>query len=263
MKKLTLLILHFTCGSVIPQISPLSIQQPQAADLADTQQSTNIVSSTYVTPQFTSISDIPVSALSPESQVSDTYLRKGCDKIYAENVASILTQFKALATAKELEEFKQFMLAVKLHSDLGFKLRAFEKNTILDILAVLRVPITKYSACRTRIGSNLGYSMLTPSPTKRELLPCETTYAKNVQVVLDTFRGQISPKKIKAYQDFMITLKYFEDLVFQIQSFEKRAKSIYEGRNITLHKLRLPLRNYDTCRDSIIRREQQQRTLAS
>ena len=221
-------------------------------------QSTEIVESTYVTPKFTQIDAIPVSSLSPNKSVSDSLLRKGCDKIYAENVESILTQFKKIASDKERKTFKEFMMALKLHSDLGFKLRTFEKNTIVDIRAVLRTPITKYSQCRTRVESNLGYNMITPGPTKKVLLPCDATYARHVQDVVDTFRGQVSNKKLKEYRDYMITLKYYEDLVFQISEFEKTAKSVYEGNNLTLNKLRLPLRDYDTCRDAIIRREMQQ-----
>lgn len=227
------------------------------------QVSTEIVSSTFVTPKFTQLDAIPVASITPDKEVSDALLRKGCTQIYTTNVNSILTQFTLLASPQELEEYKQFMLTLKLHSDLGFKLREFEKNLISDVRAVLRTPITKYSSCRTRIESNAGYTMQTPGPKERVLLPCETTYANHVQEVLDTFRGQVSPVTLKKYQDFMIALKYFEDLVFQIQEFEKASKNIFEGRNLTLNKLRLPLRDYETCRDAIIRREQQQRTLST
>lgn len=231
------------------------LQQPYIS----TQPSTEIVESTYVTPKFTEIDALPVASLTPNEGVSDSLLRKGCDKLYAENVESILTQFKGITTDKERETFKEFMLTLKLHSDLGFKLRAFEKNTIVDIRAVLRTPITKYSQCRTRIESNLGYNMITPGPSKRALLPCEATYARHVQDVLDTFRGQVSDETLKQYRDFMITLKYYEDLVFKINEFEKTARNVYEGNNITLNKLRLPLRDYDTCRDALIRRDMQKR----
>ena len=225
--------------------------------------STEIVQSTYVTPKFTEIDALPIASLTTGDRASDTLLRKGCDKIYAENVTSILTQFKGITTTKTREEFKHFMLALKLHSDLGFKLRTFEKKTITDIIAVLRTPLTKYSQCRTRVESNAGYDMITPNPTQRVLLPCETTYAKNLQVVLATFRGQVSNETLSQYRDFMITLKYFEDLVFQINEFEKRAYDEFEGNNLTLNKLRLPLRDYNTCRDGIIRRKMQERSTRS
>ncbi len=222
-------------------------------------ESTEIVESTYVTPKFTQLDAIPVASITPDGKVSDTLLRKGCDAIYAENVESILTQFKGITTDTQREEFKQFMLALKIHNDLGFILRTFEKSIITDVLVVLRTPITKYSRCRTRIESNLGYDMITPGPTQKVLRPCETTYAKHVQVVLDTFRGQIKDETVKQYRDFMITLKYFEDLVFQINEFEKRAFDEFEGNNLTLNKLRLPLRDYEKCRDAIIRRQMQER----
>ncbi len=222
-----------------------------------------IVESTYVTPKFTEIDALPVSSISPDQDVSDALLRKGCTQLYRENVTNILTQFSGFTSPEERKEFKQFMLALKLHSDLGFKLREFEKNTITDVIAVLRTPLTKYSSCRTKVESNLGYSIQTPGPSKQVLLPCETTYAKHVQVVLDTFRGQVDDETLQRYRDFMISLKYFEDLVFEIHEFEKKAKNIYEGLNRTLNKLRLPLRDYETCRDAIIRREMQQQYLRS
>jgi hypothetical protein len=99
--------------------------------------------------------------------------------------------------------------------------------------------------------------MQTIAPSSRVLLPCETTYAKQVQEVLDSFK-KYPEKTLKQYHDFMIALKYFEDLVFDIQEFEKRGKDVHEARNLTLNKLRAPLRNYEVCRDAIIRRNMEQ-----
>ncbi len=264
MKKLFLILIPFAVyAQDTPVVTSAIRVLPDAATLADDKASTEIVESTFVTPKFTEIDAIPVTSISPDQKVSDALLRKGCTQIFTENMNSILTQFSTIASEKDRKTFKQFMLATKLHSDLGFKLRTFEKNTITDVIAVLRTPITKYSACRTRVESNLGYNMITPGPTKKVLLPCETTYAKHVQVVVDTFRGQVDEETLQQYRDFMITLKYFEDLVFQITEFEKRAKNDYEGLNLTLNKLRLPTRQYDTCRDAIIRRKMQQRYLKS
>ncbi len=190
---------------------------------------------------------LPSFIYAPLELPTSAFLRKGCDKLYTDDISNILTQFLKVSTKPQRKEYKEFMLRIKLHSDLGFKVNAFEKATTADIRARLRYPLTNYSACRSRISVNKAIDFQTPGPSKALLLPCETTYAVHVQNVVNDFKRMVSPETLKKYEEFMILLKHYEDLGFEITEFEKKTA------NVTTSRLRMPLVKYNTCRDSIIR----------
>ena len=192
----------------------------------------------------------------PFSRLADTttpLLRKGCDEIYTEEVQKILDAFSRLLegrpTKEKLKEYKEFMLTIKLHSDIGFKLRPFEMSITAETRNPLRTPITKYSTCRTRLTTNKGYGMQTVAPPISVIKPCETTYAVQMQEVLNVFKKETKApsETLKKYKDYMILLKYYEDLSYNIREFEKKTSNIITAR------LRQPLHIYNTCRDGIIR----------
>ena len=139
------------------------------------------------------------------------------------------------------------MLVLKMYVDLGFKLSAFEQALTADIRAPLRTPLTKYSRCRTKVAANHGHDFQTVGPSKELLRPCEMAYAVHVQNALNLLRGLVSDETLQHFEDYMINLKTYQNLDFQIHEFEKKTN------NVVLSRLRLPLREYDTCRDTLIR----------
>lgn len=181
------------------------------------------------------------------SQVEQAFLRKGCDELYAEDVQKILTQFTKIATEQQLKEYKEFMLAIKLRSDLQFKLTPFEYAIIDDIRAVLRTPLTNYTACRSQVGVAFAYDFQTINPSKRVLTPCETTFAAQMQDVLDSLRFRVSSDMLEKSKNFMMLLKYYEDLGFLLAEFERKTHYATRAR------LREPWAKYNTCRDSLVR----------
>lgn len=181
------------------------------------------------------------------ARISDSQLRKGSDEIYATDVQSILEQFSGLAPQEELKEYKEFMNMIKLHADLEFKITPFEAALTSVGRATLRTPLQRYSECRTSYSSELGPGFQTVGPTKKQIAPCETTYAVLTERVLQAMKKNASPQVLKEFEEFMILLKYADDLAFKIGEFEKKTP------NVTTSRLRLPLVKYLTNRDSIIR----------
>lgn len=139
------------------------------------------------------------------------------------------------------------MLAIKLRSDLQFKLTPFEYSIIDDIRALLRTPLTNYTSCRSQVGVAFAYDFQTVNPSKRVLTPCETTFAAQMQDVLNSLKYRVSSDMLKRAEDFMLLLKYYEDLGFLLAEFER--KTHYANRA----RLREPWVKYNTCRDSLVR----------
>jgi len=183
-------------------------------------------------------------ALLPAQAHTQTMLRKGCDALYTEQIENILTQFMGVATPDELKEYKQFMLAVKLRNDLLFKITPIETKMLSNTRALLRQPLTNYTACRSHAGVAFGYDTQTVNPSKRVLEKKKKTYAALMQQTLN--RLQVSPAKYTEYQAFMLLLKYYEDLGSTISEFERKT------RYATRARLREPLVKYITCRDTLI-----------
>lgn len=176
----------------------------------------------------------------------DSNLRKGCDALYAEHIDSILIQFKGVATQGQLKDYKKFMLAIKLRNDMLFKITPFEQSLKSEDLAVLRAPLTNYTACRSQVGVAFGYDYQTANPSKKVLAPCETSYAAHMQNTLNAMKNGATPATLKRFEDFMLFLKYYADLGFVVKEFER--KTAYEVRT----RLREPLVRYITCRDSLL-----------
>jgi len=178
-----------------------------------------------------------------------TVLRLDCNKIYASNTQKILAQFKPLISSQDLNEYETFMLTNKLHSDLSFKLIPFERAITADIRAQLRTPLTNYTTCLMRVSNVQGNSIQTKSPTRDELSMCDATYAREMQEVLSSLAHKTKPSELLSYKEYMILLKHFEGLAFLSGEFEKKTN------NVTTSRLRLPIHEYNTCRDSLVRRE--------
>lgn len=178
-------------------------------------------------------------------------LRKGCDLIYADNVSFILSSMRSVTTnppsEADLKEYEAFMNATKMYNDLGLKLQAFEQQLTADIRDILRKPLTEYSRCYTKRATNVGVSFQTIGPSAALLAPCDGAYAVHMQEALNMLRGLVSEQELKYFEDYMINLKTYQDLDFQIKEFEKKT----DGR--VMSRLRMPLQKYDTCRDSLIR----------
>ncbi len=178
-------------------------------------------------------------------------LRKGCDAIYTEDIEHILTQFMHNSTPNERKDYKKFMLLIKLRNDLLFKLTAFEQTIKSEERALLRTPLTNYTACRSHVGVAFGYEFQTANPSKKVLSPCETSYAAQMQQVLNSVRKLVSKRTLKRYESFMLMLKYYEDLGAMLNEFERKT-------NYTIRtRLREPLVKYLNCRNSLILRHVQ------
>ncbi len=182
-----------------------------------------------------------------QAQVTKSKLKKGCNALYTENVQTKLDQFKPQTTKEDLKEYRSFMIATKLHSDLGFMLRPFEEILTSTQRVALRTPLQRYSTCRTVLASGVGSGFQSLGLTRDQLRPCDKTYAVQMQQTLDKLKDHVSPTILTSYRDFMIRLKKFEDLAYAIRQFEKKTNRTLMGR------LRLPVREYETCRDSLIR----------
>lgn len=179
--------------------------------------------------------------------VPQSTLRKGCDELYAVDCAQILTQFHGVSTPEQLKEYKQFMLAIKLRNDMLFKLTPFERSIRSEDRALLRSPLTNYTACRSSVGVAFGYDFQTSNPPPEILSPCEKTYAVQMQQALNSLRRTVPAKALAQYEDFMLFLKEYEDYGFVISEFERKT------RYATRARLREPLVKYLTCRNSLLR----------
>lgn len=178
--------------------------------------------------------------------ISQKALRTGCDELYTENMERILTQFQGVTPPEQLKEYREFMLAIKLRNDVLFKLTPMEHNMLSETRALLRSPLTNYTACRSQVGVAFGYDFQTVNPAKRVLAPCETTYAAQIQNILDSLRPKVSADTLKHYEKFLLMLKYYEDLGFILSEFERKTRYAIRAR------LREPLVKYNTCRDTLI-----------
>lgn len=183
----------------------------------------------------------------PISSVPQAVLHKGCDELYAEDCSNILTQFHGVATPEQLKEYKQFMLAIKLRNDMLFKLTPFERSIQSEDRALLRSPLTNYTACRSSVGVAFGYDFQTINPPPGILSPCEKTYAVQMQQILNSLRRTVSARTLAQYEDFMLFLKEYEDYGFVVSEFERKT------RYATRARLREPLVKYLTCRNSLLR----------
>jgi hypothetical protein len=173
-------------------------------------------------------------------------LPKGCDPLYAENVSSILTQLKGVATQGQLKEYKHYMLAIKLRNDMLAKITPFEQSLKSEDLALLRAPLTNYTACRSRVGTEIDFDYQSTNPLKKVFSVCETSYAAQMQKTLNMMRNNISYAMLSRFENFMILLKYYADLGFFVTEFER--KTAY----VVLAALQEPLGKYTTCRDSLL-----------
>jgi hypothetical protein len=179
--------------------------------------------------------------------VSHSLLRQGCDELYTAHEKAILEQFSGLASRKQLLEYKEFMTRLKLEADLSFKITTFERSLSTDLLSILRTPLQRYSECRTSLSDARGQSYATIGPTRSQMMPCDDTYDVLVTNTINSLRGKTTFDAQKRFEDYLAVLKDREDLVFEIQEFEKRTP------NVTAARLRLPLASYLNCRDSLIR----------
>ncbi len=183
-----------------------------------------------------------------------------CDRQYADQMADVLAGLSPATTKKKLAEYRDYMIMIKQYIDLGYMLRPFEQLLTSDQRAVVRSPMQNYVNCRTTFGSTYGYGVQQFAPPKSLLMPCEEQYAFETQKILNTMARTLAPNALSDYEDYLVKLKRFEDLGFEIGDFEKRTATINIDVNnqptTTIAKLRGPMRKYDNCIDAVIRSQQ-------
>lgn len=180
-----------------------------------------------------------------------------CDEQYTREMEDVLRVLAFTTPKPLLQEYRNYMILVKQHIDLGFMIRPFEASLVADQRAVLRTPLQNYINCRTTFSSTYSYGFSQFAPSKKLLMPCENQYAYEAQTTLNQLARTLAPNTLTDYEDFLVKLKIYTDIAFKIGDFEKRTATtnydVTSQPNTTIATLRGPSRKYENCKDAIIR----------
>ncbi len=83
-------------------------------------------------------------------------------------------------------------------------------------------------------------------PTAELPSVCDQRYAEETESVIRQATGFAGENLLKDYRDYMILLKRFEDLLFEVHEFESNISALTTG---TLARLRTPATKYNACRN--------------
>lgn len=171
-----------------------------------------------------------------------------CDFQYENDMRKTLQQFSGFTDKNTLKQYQDFEIRVKYHTDLGLRLRPFERNLTADILAKWRTPLQHYTTCRTAVTGSYQRNVRVHSLSQDRYEKCDQTYAIESQILLR--EQKLSPSQRAQFEQYLVELKQRADLYMRMGDFEQLIS------NEKINKLRDPQKRYNNCVDAVIRNAQ-------
>jgi hypothetical protein len=160
-----------------------------------------------------------------------------CDRRYAMSMQGMLQLFKTTMSEDALKLAQNYMVMLKQQQDLQFAIGNLELKTFdTGVAGQLRIPLTRYSKC---VDILLTTDQMFPVNSNNA---CNTRYQMDMDATLAGLSHTLSPPIFKLAQNYIIMVKQYQDLDFQIKALERTTFD-----TPTVAQLRTPLARYGNC----------------